>query len=308
MKKLISICFLLIFGFSACSSINNISKDSVNRNEDKEKISLNDDQKNEVEEKKDVMEEKKGVVEKDEKAEEDRSKELDEEEMKKNVAEWQNNITNKPCNPVPEEKKLGYQIWDDCFYKDNKLVFEHNLVYEIVQNGDEEYKNFVETKKWGDGAGEWLRLQVNNNLRIFLASNGGCGGCIYTGVYLDINLSNNKIEMKFADLPYSGNTIFSPDNHYAFYINVSHFYKGTTDIMLYDFSELKNKGVIYTIPENLSIQQCGDGCYMYKEDAFWLDNYRIQLNLLIRGESGVVMPDEIKYVDEPTIIDIQKFL
>ena len=278
---------MLVFGLSACSSINNISTDSANQNTDKEKISS------------DIEEGKK--VEKSE-------GELDDQEAEKPIDDWQNNIINKPCNSVSEEKKIGYQVWDDCLYKDNKLVFEHNLMYEIAQNGGEEYKNFFYDRKWGEGAGEWARFELNNNLRIFLASAGPCGGCYFTGSYLEINKSNENIQIKFADLPPIDKSIISPNSRYVVYVDVPNYDNGPTEVKLYDFYELKDKGVIYTIPRELTIQRCYDGCYIIEEDRYWLDDNRLALKIMKRQDQDMTDIDKIEYVGDPVIIDIRNFL
>ena len=221
---------------------------------------------------------------------------------------WQKSILNKKCEISSLNKDTGYAIWNDCLYKDGVLIQDENLNNLVVKKGNEKYKNFLNNHQWGEDVIEWFRFKIGKKIRIFLLSGRGCGGCIYTGPYLEINTLNDEVVIQFADLPYRGNVINSPDNKLGVFLDVEHFHTGPTDIYLYDFLNLQNKGRIYTVLKEHSVQICGDGCYISKDAIKWLDNSRIEIHLMQRNEDGLVYGDNKVFFGEPFVIDSKLIL
>ena len=219
-----------------------------------------------------------------------------------NQHDIQNDIKWQKCEYAPIIDKNDYVIFGNCLYSGGKLVFEKNLILLAIENG---FYDRMDGKRGGDEITEWFRMESEDNMRLFLRGMGGCGGCIFSGLYLEIDKNVNKVELEFADLPYIGNTINSPDNQRAVYLNVPHFHKGQIELRLYDYSNLKDKGVVYIVSDDESLQTCGDGCYIYKEAVKWLDNENIAVHAMKRGQDDFVYEDKIEFNEDPIVINIE---
>ena len=194
-----------------------------------------------------------------------------------------------------------------------------NKVIEVTLEdvlGEEGYGNLHKIieenigRRWSGQTMDWFRLVEGDVIKLFLRGvlNGGGSGA--NGPYLEINTKSRRIYLKFADLPSTGgNTINSPDNKYAAYLPFMYSYRGITELHLYDYVNLKDKGVVYIAPQESSLQLCGHGCYISDQAVKWLDNDTLQIHLIKRTKDGLAYwtEKEIEFDGEPFTIDVSKF-
>lgn len=165
-------------------------------------------------------------------------------------------------------------------------------------------------KQWGARTTDWFRFVEGDIIKLFLKGSVEGEGWGASGAYLEINTKSRRIYLKFADLPStSGNTINSPDNKYAVYLPFMYSYRGITELRLYDYINLKDRGVIYSAPAESTLQICGLGCFIFDKATKWLDNDTLQIHLIKRGKDGLAYwdNDKIEFDGELFTIDVSKF-
>ena len=194
-------------------------------------------------------------------------------------------------NIQKEITESKYTLVNGCLYKNGlkTLDFDLSAYYKTDFFGSN-----LESKL---GAGltpgtlqstfEWFRFENDNKLFIFLKNTAGCGGCVFIGHYLEIDLETEKIVGKYQDgLNNYFNTILSPDKKRAITIswkNESY----DTELYLYDFTDFSKK-LVYSIPEDKSILGVGYGVQPEEGAISWLNNKTIALQLFEKSmESGV---------------------
>jgi len=145
---------------------------------------------------------------------------------------------------------------------------------------------------------EWFRFENNNKLFIFLKNTASCGGCVFVGHYLVIDLKTEEISGKYQDgMTNPFNTILSPDNKGAITVswdNVS--YK--TDLYLENFTDFSKKS-IYTVPSDKAILYVGYGVQPETGAISWINNKTIAVQLFEKNIDGNSVNGEIggvKYI------------
>lgn len=188
-----------------------------------------------------------------------------------------------------------YNIVNGCLYRNNDRVFEYNLlVYDFAGFFDEK-------TSLGEWAEEWFRFTENQNLYIFLKGAAGCGGCVFNGPYLVVDLESETIEMKYADLPYLPKLILSPSKKLAIEVDWADYLSedNLIKLYLYDFLTTQRTNLVYELPDDKTILIQGHGVYVIKDAISWLNNSTIQIQLFEKDEPH---PES----GEPFTIDITK--
>lgn len=212
-----------------------------------------------------------------------------------NGCDYNNGVTYKPrglfdnpdCSDSLEEelKRNEYNFVNGCLYHNEDRVFQYNLfLSEKIDMRGEDIK-------------EWFRFKDKNKLFIFLRSGAGCGGCIYNGPYLVIDLNSGDVQVKNADLPYLPHLVLSPDKKSAIEFTYNSKLGDTGDIIgdiklyLYDFIKLERTSLVYEIPENYTIVSMGHGFYLQAGSVVFLDDTKIGIQLYEKNERGTVKQD-----------------
>jgi TM2 domain-containing membrane protein YozV len=193
-----------------------------------------------------------------------------------------------------------YNLINGCLYKGKENIKIFNwTIHSMAKAGDfgEQY-SLTSTDRWGIGetASEWFRFEDEGILYIFFKGAAGCGGCIFNGPYLKINLSNGEIVKSSAEIPYIPYLISSPDLKKAIEVEFDQDYdeqKGdmvnNINLYKYDFISLKRSPLILKVPEGKSIIQCGHGCYIPEGAIEWLDNQTIKVQPMEHNGFGNVI-------------------
>lgn len=198
---------------------------------------------------------------------------------------------NKECENVEAEKiKIAdevnnnvYNIVNGCLYKKGGPVFEHNLLVKRMQGYFNNVKGAGIGRVW-DGIEEFHRIEESGYLYIYLYGYAGCGGCIFNGPYLKINLSTGDVSGGSSDIPFLPNIFISPNDSKAIEVSFDgNIEKSEIKLYLYDFINDKRTKSIYTIPQDKTILEVGDGTYPIKDSINWLDENVIQLQLYKRS-------------------------
>ncbi|OGL89659.1 hypothetical protein A3J36_00825 [Candidatus Uhrbacteria bacterium RIFCSPLOWO2_02_FULL_54_37] len=195
-----------------------------------------------------------------------------------------------------------YDILNGCLYYRDQQVFKGNLLMKVIY-GDFGERYFLTNASglrngMGESASEWFRFEEKGRLYIFLRGAAGCGGCVYNGPYLVIDLRTGNIETKDSDLPYPPHNIFSPNRKKAITFDqeqsddtesrVSHVVLSVFDFLTFVKKE------IYAVPDDSSVLALGMGVFFIDDAITWLDDNRVQIQLY-EGEGaseGELVTDE----------------
>ncbi len=213
------------------------------------------------------------------------------------------NMKNQICTVPPEEIMVidpyqepnytdpyvdEYFVRDNCLYYQGHAVYEKNLYAQISAG---EFGELPESQLRGGAFGqnpiqELFRYEHEGKLRIFLMGSSDCGGCGFSGPYLEIVLSTGEIRRKMADLPYFYNLELSPNKKLAVLVEIKYperdeageVAEGTMEeeYYLYDLVNFKKGKKLYAPkPGERTLLSCGMGCS--QSGIEWLDNQFIQL-------------------------------
>lgn len=182
-----------------------------------------------------------------------------------------------------------YIVHENCLYFRGKPVFVKSL-YDLVVSGEFGAPPMTMSQQAYFGENhvtELFRYEHNGKLRIFLQGGSGCGGCIHTGPYLEIDESTGQIERKMADLPYFYHLELSPNKKLAILVEIEYPERdeegkvaageATKEVhYLYDLVNFKKIKTLYSpTPGKTTLLSCGMGCS--NEGAEWLDNQFVQI-------------------------------
>ncbi|NMB48743.1 hypothetical protein GYA13_04925 [Candidatus Kuenenbacteria bacterium] len=162
-------------------------------------------------------------------------------------------------------KENQYTIINECLYKGGKRALDGNL-YSYAST--DFYGKKINCEECGRGIGEgideWFRFREGNKLYIFLYGAAGCGGCVFNGPYLIIDLDSDKIEGRNATLPFLPNLILLKDSRYGIEASWVAWQAEKIDLYLYDFVQAKRLKLLYTVPQDKTIIIEGDGEHLIR--------------------------------------------
>ncbi len=221
-----------------------------------------------------------------------------------------------------ELKKNEYNVVNGCLYKNSEKVFDKNL-YSLIKAGEfgERFISNKLGKGIGENANEWFRFEDNGKLYIFIYGTAGCGGCFFSGPYLEIDLASGLIEKASTTaIPVKYNMVISPNKKKAVEVSFVTDYdkeKGEiikdTTFYIFDFLTFKRTNFIYKLSADKSIIECGDGCRVAPNSIEWVTNDMIKVqpfkhdnwgNVFIPIEDGEQIWDSYMPDGEPIIINI----
>jgi len=214
-------------------------------------------------------------------------------DKKNNCIRWSKDCEEEILNS--EEKQIQkvinanrFNVVNGCLYDGQNKALNYNL---FAYSHTEYFGQKID--RIGEYADEWFRFEDNNKLYIFLKGAAGCGGCVFNGPYLIINLSSGLIEGKYFDLPYLPNLVLSPNKKVA--IEATWDEDGNnTKLYLFDFTINKRKKLIYEIPKDKSILIQGDGVYLANGAINWDNDSTIKIQLYEKGTDGY---SKYEYID-----------
>ncbi len=222
----------------------------------------------------------------------------------------------------------AYNLINGCLYKGDEKVFDYNL---LVKRGmgyfsDEDNLEIPENRighTW-ENASEWFRFEDDNNLYIYLKGGAGCGGCIFNGPYLKIDLNTGEVEGYKMKKEYIPNVELSLDKKKA--IITEFFYsldndtglssRGAIKLYLYDFVKNKRVREVYEVPGDKTILFEGMGANVIDNSITWVDENRIQIinydissdgeaeASILEDEDGFTTVSGYKNPNEPIIINV----
>jgi hypothetical protein len=184
-----------------------------------------------------------------------------------------------------------FNLINGCLYDGKNKALNYNLfTYMHTEYFGQKIENPMEV------ADEWFRFEDDNNLYVYLSGAGGCGGCIFNGQYLKIDLESGLIEGKYSDLPFLPYLILSPNKKVAIEAT---FDKDSKNAKLYVFDFLTNsrQELVYTVSEDVTIFTQGDGVYVVNDAINWEDDSRLMVQLYEKDTEGFA---KYKLIDNVT--------
>ena len=199
-----------------------------------------------------------------------------------------------------------FNIINGCLYDGERKALNYNL-FAYTQTDFFTKK----TDRIGEYADEWFRFEHNNKLYIYLNGAAGCGGCIFNGPYLIIDLNSGLVEGKVADLPYLPYLVLSPNKKIAIESDWDDSY--ITKLYLFDFLNNKRGKLLFEVPEDKTILIGGHGVFLSEGAIIWSNSSEIKIQLYEKSETGGLAKSEyIKDIGpqyfksgEPIIIKIE---
>ncbi|MBD3231406.1 hypothetical protein GF322_01970 [Candidatus Dependentiae bacterium] len=230
-------------------------------------------------------------------------------DKKNNCIRWNKDCEEEILNS--EEKQIQkiinrnrFNVINGCLYDGQNKALKYNLFAYT-------HTDFFgqKTDGIGEAANEWFRFEHNNNLYIFLKGGAGCGGCVFNGPYLIINLNSGAIKGEYSDLPYLPYLVLSPNKKMALEANWDE--GNNTKIYLFDFITNKREKLIFEIPKDKSILVQGHGVYLMEDAVIWVDNSTVKIQLYEQATDGYAKSEYIDNVGiqyfkagEPVIVKI----
>ncbi len=213
-------------------------------------------------------------------------------DRKNNCIRWSKDCEEEILNS--EEKQIQkiinankFNVVNGCLYDGQNKALNYNL---FAYTPTEYFGQKID--RIGGYADEWFRFEDNNKLYIFLKGAAECGGCVFNGPYLIINLNSGSIEGKYSDLPYLLYLILSPNKKVA--IEATWDEDNDTKLYLYNFVTNKREKLIYEIPEDKSVLVQGHGVYLMEDAITWVDNSSVKVQLYEKGADGY---SKYEYID-----------
>lgn len=184
-------------------------------------------------------------------------------------------------NIIKKAEKNTYNIFNGCIYKDGQSLFEKDLSVKISDGFFGDVKN---SRNFVEGIYEWFRVEKDNYLYVYLVAYRGCGGCVYNGPFLKIDLKTGEVSGHNSNIPYLPNLFLSPDRLSAVEVSFDHGAKSEIELYIYDFIRDERTKLIYTMPKDKTILYDGDGTYPMDDSIKWLNDNTLEIQLYKRSE------------------------
>ncbi|MDF2379613.1 MAG: hypothetical protein P1V18_05370 [Candidatus Gracilibacteria bacterium] len=208
-----------------------------------------------------------------------------------------------------------YNIVNECLYADGELVSETPLRHALFAGdfGGPEYNIEGLNLFTSEILFEWHRFIRDNHLYVLISGNAGCGGCLWNGPYLVIELDTGEVQKKYYDFPYNPYVSFSPDGDKMISISMSDQYTFNVDdqkLFLLDIPTGVTQE-IYTVPSDQSLIGIDVFPFFVLDAIIWDSNDEVRIAQIkktentdeyVRGSADMKDPSEADFYKRYTFL------